>query len=140
MSVAGQTVVSSERRRWRRFAMHLGEMVLVMLLGMLILGGAIQAGVAVAGASLSDASGPVRAAVMAATMTVPMVWWMLQRGHGAARSAEMAGAMLVPTALAIALYEAAVLPTGEALLGVQHAVMIPAMVGVMVWRLDHYAR
>jgi hypothetical protein len=32
------------------------------------------------------------------------------------------------------------LPTAGAALGVQHAVMVPAMLGVMLWRYGHYSR
>ena len=46
--------------------------------------------------------------------------------------------MVIPTIGAIALYSAGAL-AGEAVLAVQHLVMIPAMVGVMLWRRDHYS-
>ena len=124
--------------RWRRFARHLGEMVIAMLLGMAVLGGAVEGVLALAGTSLSDGAGSLRAAVMATTMTVPMVWWMRRRGHSIARSIEMAGAMVVPTVLAIGLYEAQLLGSDDALLSVQHLAMFPSMLGVMLWRLDHY--
>ncbi len=47
--------------------------------------------------------------------------------------------MMVPTVVAAALAFAGILGTGAAL-GVQHTVMVPAMLGVMLWRYDHYAR
>ena len=75
---------------------------------------------------------------MGFNMTVPMVAWMSYRGHSAARSAEMAASMIVPTLLAAALALIGALETGAAL-GVQHAVMIPAMLGVMLWRYEHYS-
>ncbi len=126
-------------RAWRRFGRHFGEMLLAMLLGMAILGGAVAGVLAVAGTSVNDAAAWVRAGVMAATMTLPMVWWMQRRGHAPARSAEMAAAMIVPTLAAIALFEIGVLGSADALLTVQHVVMLPAMLGVMLWRFDHYA-
>ena len=143
MSVDAETAVAQPavgRARWIRFGRHLGEMVIAMLLGMAVLGGAVAGVLAVAGSSLDESAAWVRASVMAATMTIPMVWWMQRRGHPARRSAEMAAAMIVPTLAAIALYDLGVLASADALLAVQHVVMIPAMVGVMLWRFEHYAR
>jgi hypothetical protein len=77
--------------------------------------------------------------LMGFTMTVPMVLWMRHRGHDALRNAEMAASMLVPTVIAAVLAWAGALGAAAAL-GVQHVVMIPAMLGVMLWRYDHYAR
>ena len=142
MGVDAKSVAARTRPavRWRRFGRHLAEMVIAMMLGMAVLGGAVAGVLAVAGTSLADSAAWIQAAVMAATMTAPMLWWMQRRGHGASRSAEMAGAMIVPTLAAIALYDVGVLGSADALLTVQHVVMIPAMVGVMLWRFDHYAR
>jgi hypothetical protein len=78
-------------------------------------------------------------ALMGFNMTVPMVLWMRYRGHSVARNAEMAASMIVPTAIAAALAAAGVLAAGGAL-ELQHVVMIPAMLGVMLWRYDEYAR
>jgi hypothetical protein len=123
----------------RIFARHFGEMVLVMLLGMGILGGLATLVFAAAGGSLTDQSGALRVSLMGVYMTAPMVLWMRYRGHTTRQNAEMAGAMVVPTITAAALAAAGVLDTGAAL-GVQHAVMIPAMLGVMLWRYDEYSR
>jgi hypothetical protein len=76
---------------------------------------------------------------MGVSMTVPMVAWMAHRGHGTRRGVEMAAAMLVPSAAAAALAAAGVLGAGAAL-AVQHVAMVPAMLGVMLWRYDEYAR
>jgi hypothetical protein len=122
----------------KRFAQHLAEMLIAMLLGMLVLGGAIEGVLQVAGTSLSDAPTSVSAAVMAVNMTVPMVGWMHYRGHSPQDSIEMAGAMVVPTLIAIALYWLGSI-SAHGVMVVQHVVMIPAMVGVMLWRYDHYS-
>jgi len=122
----------------KRFALHLAEMLIAMLLGMLVLGGAIEGVLQVIGTSLSDAPTSISAAVMAVTMTVPMVGWMHHRGHSVQDSVEMAGAMVGPTALAIALYWLGSISAHGVML-VQHVVMIPAMVGVMLWRYEHYS-
>jgi hypothetical protein len=123
----------------RAFARHFGEMLLAMFLGMGVFGGLVALGFALAGGSSSDLPGGVRVMLMGVYMTVPMVGWMAYRGHAAARNVEMAMSMMVPTAGAAALAWAGVLATGAAL-GVQHVVMVPAMLAVMLWRYDHYAR
>lgn len=122
----------------RAFALHVGEMLLAMLAGMLVLGGALEGVLALAGTSVADGSPPVEAAVMAGTMTAAMVWWMARRGHPRARNAEMAASMIVPTAAVVALHWAGGLG-GDAVLAVQHVAMVPAMIGVMAWRYEHYA-
>jgi len=123
----------------RKFLGHFGEMLLVMLLGMGVLSGVAHLAVAAAGGSIGDAPGGFQVLLMGFNMTVPMVAWMSYRGHPRARNMEMAGAMIVPTLAAAALAAAAVLSTGAAL-GVQHAAMIPAMLGVMLWRYEHYSQ
>ena len=122
----------------RAFARHFGEMLLAMVLGMVVLGGGAELAFAAGGSSFSDASGAAQVVLMGFNMTVPMVAWMSYRGHEAARNTEMAASMIVPTVLAAALASAGVLGTGGAL-GLQHAVMIPAMLGVMLWRYEHYS-
>jgi hypothetical protein len=77
--------------------------------------------------------------LMGFNMTAPMVIWMSYRGHPLARNAEMAASMIVPTVAAAALASAGALGSG-ATLGVQHAVMVPAMLGVMLWRYEHYSQ
>ena len=55
------------------------------------------------------------------------------------RYAEMAAAMIVPT-LAAAAAAAVGLLSSAAALDLQHAAMIPAMLGVMLWRYDVYSQ
>jgi hypothetical protein len=50
----------------------------------------------------------------------------------------MAASMMVPSLLAAGLVAAGVLDTASGY-GVQHTVMIPAMIGVMLWRYSEYA-
>jgi hypothetical protein len=71
-------------------------------------------------------------------MTVPMVAWMAYRGHTTAQNAEMAGSMIVPTILAAVLTWTGAINTATGL-AIQHAIMLPAMLGVMLWRYDEYA-
>ena len=122
----------------RAFARHFGEMVLAMLLGMLVLGGLAELVFALAGSSLSDQPGGTQVMLMGFNMTVPMVLWMRHRGHAAARNMEMALSMIVPSVAAAALAWAGAIGTGAAL-GIQHAVMIPAMLGAMLWRYQDYS-
>jgi nitrate/nitrite transporter NarK len=133
------TGVSGGSAGKRAFARHFGEMLLAMLLGMAVLGGLAELVVAVIGGSVSDQPGGFRVMLMGLSMTVPMVIWMSYRGHDGARNAEMAASMMVPTVAAAALAAASALGSGAAL-GVQHAVMVPAMLGVMLWRYEHYSQ
>jgi hypothetical protein len=122
----------------RAFARHFGEMVLAMFVGMVVLGGLAELVFAVSGSSLSDQPGGTQVMLMGFNMTVPMVLWMSYRGHAAARNVEMALSMIVPSVAAAALAWAGALESGAAL-GIQHAVMIPAMLGVMLWRYQEYS-
>ena len=110
-----------------------------MFLGMALLGGLAALIFETAGSSLSDASGAVQVLIMGVSMAAPMVAWMSYRGHDAARSAEMAASMIVPSLIAAALAAGGVLGSDGAL-ALQHVVMIPAMLGVMLWRYGVYAR
>jgi hypothetical protein len=129
---------SSGRASKRAFARHFGEMLLAMFLGMGVLGGLAELAFAAAGSSLSDQPGGSRVMLMGFNMTVPMIIWMSYRGHSVARNAEMAMSMIVPSIAAAALAWAGALESGAAL-GVQHAVMIPAMLAVMLWRYEDYS-
>lgn len=122
----------------RAFALHFLEMVLVMFVGMGVFSGLAALAFDVAGSSVSDQSGAFRVMLMGVNMTIPMVAWMWFRGHRAVLNAEMAAAMLVPSVVAAALVWSGALGT-MAGLGVQHAVMVPAMLGVMLWRYDEYS-
>ncbi len=130
---------STGRPGKRAFVRHFVEMVVVMLVGMGLLSGLAQLAFAAAGSDLSDQSGAFRVMLMGFNMAVPMAIWMAYRGHSWGRNAEMATSMLVPSFGAAALAAAGVLDAGPAL-GVQHAVMVPAMLGAMLWRYDEYSR
>jgi hypothetical protein len=123
----------------RAFARHFVEMILAMFLGMGVLGGLSELAFAVSGSSLSDQPGGVHIMLMGFNMTVPMVMWMSYRGHPRAQNLEMAASMVVPTLAAAVLAWAGVLGTAAGL-GVQHSAMIPAMLGVMLWRYEHYSQ
>ena len=71
-------------------------------------------------------------------MTVPMVAWMLFRGHGRRNSAEMGAAMLVPAIPFIVLCALHVL-AGSTAAGVYMVVSTLAMLGLMVYRRHVYS-
>ncbi len=120
------------------FARHYGEMVLVMVAGMVVLGGLTELGLAIAGSNLDELSGGLHISLMGLWMTVPMVAWMALRGHTTAQSGEMAASMIIPTILTAALTWSGAIDTATGL-AIQHAIMLPAMLGVMLWRYDEYA-
>jgi flagellar biosynthetic protein FliP len=118
------------------FIRHYLEMVIAMLLGMAVLG--IPGLMVLAAFGVDTDAAGVLLFGMAITMTVPMVAWMRHRGHGWRPSWEMSAAMFVPTIGALALLEAGALGDAHAAMGVQHLVMFPAMLGVMLLRRGEY--
>jgi hypothetical protein len=126
----------------RHFVGHLGEMLLAMVVGMIVLGALDRGVLAAVGTSAShvrDAAPEVVALVMAFNMSAGMAVWMRHRGHAWARIAEMAGAMFIPAVAAIALFWGGVIESG-AILALEHVAMIPAMVAVMLVHRGEYSR
>lgn len=109
-----------------------------MFAGMVVLGGLSAGAFAATGSSLSAQPSGLQVMLMGFNMTVPMVAWMSYRGHNRARNAEMAASMIVPSALSAALAWAGALSAPGAL-ALQHIVMVPAMLAVMLWRYDEYS-
>ena len=125
----------------RHFIRHYVEMVVVMFAGMAFLGLPAGWALGAVGSSWSDLTENAPAlmlALMATTMTVPMVAWMRYRGHGRRANAEMAASMVVPTFAAMAMTSVA--DDTSALLVVEHPVMLLAMLGVMLARPAEYTR
>jgi hypothetical protein len=118
------------------FIRHYLEMVIAMLLGMAVLG--IPGFIALGAAGVDTEAAGVLLWGMAVSMTVPMVAWMRHRGHGWLPCWEMSAAMIVPTIGALALLEAGALDGAHAAMGIQHVVMFPAMLGVMLLRRGEY--
>jgi hypothetical protein len=118
------------RATWR-FVRHYIEMVAAMMAGMAALA-----------ASRSMVDLPDETAVelveMALWMTVPMVAWMRFRGHAWRVCNEMAAAMLLPAAAALALLATGVVGDSHALVMLEHSVMFPAMLAAMLLRRDEY--
>ncbi len=122
-----------------RFTLHLLEMLLAMMAGMPILfmlrnlipASSSFAAAYVSGTVLSDLA-------MGVFMTVPMVAWMIMRGHGWHHSAEMAFAMFAPVAAVIVLRllgADAYLPW---LPKASHLGMFLGMLTAMLYRRGHY--
>jgi hypothetical protein len=120
---------------WRHFL----EMFAAMMMGMMA---GKPAFLAITGLSSTDQAGrlyPWQSVLsMGLSMTVPMVAWMLFRGHGRRNSAEMGAAMLVPAVPFIILCALHVLAGGTAN-GVYMALSTLAMLGLMVYRRDMYS-
>jgi hypothetical protein len=90
------------------------------------------------GVELADDAPAALLLGMGITMTVPMVAWMRYRGHGWAASNEMAASMMVPSVGVVALLAAGVVTGTGTLLAIQHVVMFPAMLAVMLLRREEY--
>ena len=135
----GTTIPSqpSRGRQTLRFLRHFGEMVLAMLLGMAMFDVVIGAILIPMGLAYLLGSPEVSALAMAVSMTVPMVAWMRIRKHAWRLNAEMAGAMIVPTVLLIAVCALGLLPRTSLMLGT-HLLMLPAMLAVMLYRWRDY--
>jgi hypothetical protein len=120
------------------FIRHYVEMVVAMFAGMFVLGGAAVLLLGLDTGSLYDDAPELGLTGMALTMTIPMVALMRYRGHGWAPAWEMTASMFVPTFLAIALLWTGTLESGHTAMGIQHVIMFPAMLAVMLLRLDEY--
>ena len=102
----------------KHFLRHYGEMVLAMFLGMAVLG--LPAGWAMR--SVGADSDAFMFLQMATTMTVPMVGWMMYRGHGWRANTEMSASMFVPTFAVIGLLTTGLLTDIGILMAAEHVV------------------
>jgi hypothetical protein len=126
----------------RHFIRHYAEMVVAMFLGMAVLGAPALLALGVAGVTSAELRADAPALLllgMGITMTVPMVGWMRFRGHGWGVSNEMAASMLVPTAGVIGLLGAGLVTDVGMLLMIEHVVMLPSMLAVMLLRREEYS-
>ncbi len=125
----------------KHFIRHYVEMVIAMFLGMSILGipaswamGAIGTG----WHELTNDAPGLMFLGMATTMTVPMVGWMLHRGHRWRASAEMSASMFVPTFAVIGVLWAGLITDIGVLMLIEHVAMLTAMAGAMLMRPAEY--
>jgi hypothetical protein len=121
------------------FWQHFLEMFAAMMIGMMA---GKPVFLAITGLSSTSQAGrlyPWQSVLwMALSMTVPMVAWMLFRGHGRRNSAEMAAAMLVPAIPFIILCSLHALPAGTAN-GIYMVLSTLAMLGLMFYRRAVYS-
>jgi peptidoglycan/LPS O-acetylase OafA/YrhL len=128
----------SRGRQIVRFVRHFGEMLLAMVLGMVALYGVNGLILVPLGFTyLANASVEVSTLTMVAAMTIPMVAWMRIRKHSWRLNAEMAASMIVPTLVLLPICELGLLPRMSLMMGA-HVLMIPAMLGVMLYRWRDY--
>ena len=121
----------------RHFIRHYLEMVVAMLLGMALLGLPLYA-VGTGWHELAIESPAIGFLGMATSMTVPMVGWMIYRGHGRRANMEMSASMFVPTFAVITLTWADVVTDTGALMTIEHVAMFVAMAAVMLLRPAEY--
>jgi hypothetical protein len=119
----------------KHFLRHYAEMVAAMFLGMAVLGYPVDWVMSRLGASSDE----FMFLGMATTMTVPMVGWMMYRGHGWRANAEMSASMFVPTFAVIGSLATGLLTDIGVLMIIEHVVMLAAMVGVMLLRPEEYS-
>jgi hypothetical protein len=119
----------------KHFLRHYGEMVIAMFLGMAVLGYPVDWGMSRLGASSDE----FMFLGMATTMTVPMVGWMMYRGHGWRANAEMSASMFVPAFAVVAALAGGLLTDIGVLMIVEHVAMLAAMAGVMLLRPEEYS-
>ena len=122
-----------------RFTLHFLEMMVAMMAGMpffFLLRNRVPASSIYAAAFVSGTN--LSALAMGVFMTVPMVAWMIVRGHGWRHSAEMAFAMFAPVAAIIVLRLLGADASMPWLAFASHPAMFLAMITAMLYRRDHY--
>jgi hypothetical protein len=122
---------------------HYVEMVAAMFLGMAILGlpaGWAMGAVGIDYNQLTDDAPALMFLGMATTMTIPMVGWMIYRGHGWRANTEMSASMFLPTFAVIGLLWGGLLTDLGTLMVVEHVAMLLAMAGAMLLRPAEYTQ
>ena len=122
----------------RHFIRHYVEMVIAMFVGMGVLDLPVELALNAAGSGWDELSDAGMFLGMAVTMTVPMIGWMIYRGHGLRANSEMAAAMFLPTFAVIGVLWADVLTDVGALMVIEHVAMLLAMLGAMLLRPAEY--
>ena len=123
-----------------RFLLHLLEMLIAMQVGMglfhLMLGL-----IHIYSSSRAFEYGTnLHAFTMTVFMTIPMVAWMIFRGHGWRHCIEMVVAMIAPVALIGLLCQIGLDEYLPWLAGLSTPLMFLGMILAMLYRRDHYTR
>ena len=123
-----------------RFLLHLLEMLIAMQAGMMLFH--LMLGLLrLFSISRAFESGTILHAVtMTVFMTIPMVAWMIFRGHGWRHGVEMVIAMIAPVALIGLLCQLGVDEYIPWLAGWSTPLMFLGMILAMLYRRDHYTR
>lgn len=122
-----------------RFLLHLLEMLLAMGAGMglfHLLAGLIPPASPLA--VVNERGTDLHVIVMNVFMVVPMVAWMIIRGHGWRHSIEMAVAMLAPIAFVTVLCRLGLETYLPWLTGASAPAMYLGMLAAMLYRRSHY--
>lgn len=127
--VRGDALAGSDRwRRMGRFLCHASGMTVAMMLGMVIL----------ATTFTWYEQTEIAALAMAFGMTLPMLALMrYYRGHSWKHSSEMAAAMGLPALALLPLFWSGLIG-GHLVVPLQMLLMLPAMIGAMLYRVDQY--
>ena len=114
----------------KQLGRHYVEMMVAMFLGMAVLGAPAVWALSAVGIDynrLSDGSPALMFLGMATTMTIPMVGWMMYRGHGRRANTEMSASMFLPTFAVIGLLWADLVTDLGTLMVVEHVAMLAAL-------------
>ena len=123
--------------RWGALARHYLEMVLTMVIGMVVLHPVWAVAFDAAGVPDALDHATVMALVMATDMSLAMGAWMRYRGHCWRPIIEMSATMYLPFAVFLVPVWVGAM-SGSAMIIAGHAVMLPTMLALMVWRRDEY--
>jgi hypothetical protein len=126
----------------RHFIRHYLEMIAAMIAGMVVIGIPAEGALHLVGSSstnLQDDAPAIALLGMATMMTIPMVALMRHRGHAWRPCWEMSASMFLPTFGVIAALGTGLGDDFMALMTIEHAAMLPAMLLAMILRYDEYA-
>lgn len=121
-----------------RFLLHLLEMLIAMQVGMGIFHLMLGLIRIFSNSRAFESGTALHAITMTVFMTVPMVAWMIFRGHGRRHCIEMVIAMIAPVALIGLLCQLGVDVYIPWLAGLSTPVMLLGMIAAMLYRKEHY--
>ncbi len=135
------TLARMNTSTWQ-FTRHYLEMLAAMIVGMVVLGIPAEGILQLLGTSTSELKIDAPAVIflgMALIMTIPMVALMRHRRHSWRPCWEMAASMFLPTFAVIAVMATGLNDDFGALMMLEHAAMLPAMLVAMLLRYEEYA-